>query len=249
MGIRWQSLAAKFKQRLSLSDLHEATDHVFESSASATGLPEMFQALKESEPGTDHGRLWRNAFSQKLEVIAAEQTRNSQAAECRRLLIKTTEDHALADALIGAKQALVSRMFFEEDVTSDMSDDNIQALVAKHFIYRVVDKVALMMLHREQFNSTLSLDDFNDDLTSMCKLAADFTWREATHALLSLADAEREDGWDRFILEVVHPASIELEPIMQRFKENICLLSPHKPDAKAFHEFNDRWLKAMEPYL
>ena len=243
----WHALAAKFKQRLSLADLHEATDHAFESSAKS--LSAMFEALRESETGIDHGRLWRNYFSQKLEMIAAEQTRQSQAAECRRLLLKTTEDHALADALIGAKQALVSRMFVEEDVTVDMSDEKIQALVAKDFIFHVVDKVALTVLYKVQFNSTLSLDDFDDEFSNMCKLSADFAWKEASHSLLSSANREREDGWDKFYVEVLHPASTELEPIKRRFKENLCLLSPRKPDAKAFHEFKDRWLKAMKPYL
>jgi hypothetical protein len=247
MGIRWQSLAARFKHRLSLSDLHEATDDVFETSASATGLPEMFQALRESEPGTDHGRLWRNDFSKKLEVIAAEQTRKSQAAECRRLLIKTTEEHALADALVGANQPLVSCMFFEGDAIADMSDGSIQGLVAKQFIFRCVDKVALIMLYTQQFNSTLSLNDFNDDLTIMCKVWADLTWREAAHAILSRGGGDREEGWDRFTLQVVRPAASELEPIMQQFKSNICLLSPHQPDATDFHKFGDRWRKAMAP--
>jgi len=248
MGLRWQSLAAKFKQRLSLSDLHEATDHVFESSASANGLPEIFQALKESEPGIDHGRLWRNDFSQKLKVIAAEQTRRSQAAECRRLLVKATEDHAVADALIGAGQALVSRMFFEEDATSDMPDEQIQALVAKHFIFRTVNEVALIMLYTEQFNSTLPLNDFKDELTRMCKLSADFTFREASHKLLLAVSTEREEGWDKFITEVVYPASIELEPIKRRYEENLCLLSPNKPDAEAFREFCEKWRKELGSY-
>ena len=247
MRIRWQYLTAKFKHRLSLADLHEATDHIFESSAN--GLPDMFEALREAETGIDHGRLWRIDFSQKLDIIAAEQTRQSQAAECRRLLLKTTEDHALADALIGVKQALISRRFFEEDVTSDMSDEMIQALVAKHFIFRSVDKVALMMLYKEQFNSTLSLDAFDDEFSGICKLSADFTWREASHLLLSSVSTKREEGWDKFYVDVIHPASTESEPIKQRFKNNLCLLSPKKPDANAFREFKDRWLNAMKPYL
>lgn len=240
-------MVRRFKQRLSIADLHEITEEMFEFAAKRE--PDMFVALRQSEPAIDHGRLWRNDFSQKLELIAAELTRRSQAAECRRLLLKTTEDHALADALIGTKQGLVSRMFFEEEVTSDMSDENVQALVARNFIFRLVDKVALTVLYKFQFNSTLSFDHFDDEFSRMCKLSVDFSWKKASHELLSLVNAEREEGWDKFIVEVVHPASIEFEPIKQRFKENLCLLSPHKPDAKAFHEFNDRWLKTMKPYL
>jgi len=243
MGFRWQYLAAKFKQRLSLSDLHEATDHAFESGAH--GAPEIFQALKESEPGIDHGRMWRNDFSQKLEIIAAEQTRRSQAAECRKLLVKAIEDHAVADALFGAGQTLVSRMFFEEDATSEIPDEHIQALVAKHFIFRSVNVVALIMLYTEQFNSTLPLNDFKDELTRMCKLSAAFTVREASHKLLLAVSTEREEGWDKFITEVVYPASIELEPIKRRYEENLCLLTPSKPDAKAIREFCEKWRKEL----
>ena len=246
MGIRWHYLAAKFKQRLSLSDLHDATDHTFESST--TALPDMFHALRESEPEADHGRIWRNDFSQKLEIIAAEQTRQSQAAECRKLLIKSTEDHALAVALVGT-EALVSRMFFEEEVTSDMSDEMVRVMVAKCTVFRLVDKVALMTLYDQQFNSTLHLDDFDDDYSNISKLSAEFTWREVSHNLLSSMNYEREEGWDKFYVEIVHPASTELSPIKRKFEENLCLLSPKKPDAKAFYEFKERALKAMKPYL
>lgn len=248
MGILWHALAARFKQKLSLPDLHEATDQAFE--IAATSLPDVFQALRRLEPGIDYGRMWRNDFSPKLEIIAAEHTRQSQAAECRRLIVRASEEYALANALTGAGQALFSRMFFEEDVTSDMSDENVQALVAKHVIFRIADKVALMLLYKQQFNATLSFDSFEDDFANMCKISAEFYWREAGHLLLSSSkDAEREDGWDKLYLEIIQPATVELDSIKQRFKENLFLLSPKKPNATLFYEFKDRALRAMEPYL
>ncbi len=248
MGLRWHALAAKFKQRLSLSDLHEATDQAFE--LAATSLPDVFQALRRSEPWIDYGRMWRDDFSQKLETIAAEQTRQSQAAECRRLIVKASEEYALAIALIGSKEALFSRMFFEEDVTSDMSDEDVQALVSKHAIFRIADKLALMLLYKEQFNATLSFDSFEHDFNNMCKISAEFYWREAGHLLLSSTETvDREEGWDKFYVEVIHPASIELDSIKQRFKENLFLLSPKTPDATLFYEFKDGVLKGLEPNL
>lgn len=249
MGLRWQFLFAKFKNRLSLSDLHEATDRAFEIAAT-TKVSDMFEALRKSEPGIDYGRMWRNDFSLKLEIIAAEQTRRSQAVECRRLIVKASEEYALAIALVGTGQALFSRMFFEEDVTSDMSDKDVQALVAKNVIFRIADSVALMLLYKEQFNATLSFDSFHDDFNNMCKISAEFYWREAGHLLLSSTkDAERKEGWDKLYVEVIQPALVELDSIKQRFKENLLLLSPKKPDATLFYEFKDRALKAMEPYL
>ena len=100
MGLRWQALFAKFKNRLSLSDLHAATDQAFEIAATTKvhDVHDMFEALRRSEPGIEHGRMWRNDFSPKLEIIAAEQTRRSQAAECRRLIVKASEESALAIA-------------------------------------------------------------------------------------------------------------------------------------------------------
>ena len=89
MRILWHALAARFKQKLSLPDLHEATDQAFE--IAATSLPDVFQALRRLEPGIDYGHMWRNDFSPKLEIIAAEHTRQSQAAECRRLIVKASE--------------------------------------------------------------------------------------------------------------------------------------------------------------
>lgn len=143
MGIRsWHSLKAGFKQKLDMPNLHEETDEIFEGAAG--GLPEMFQALKESAPETDFNRMWRNDFSQKLEIIAAQQTRRSQAMECRSLLLKSTEELEQARALIG--QPLLSRMFFEENITSDMSDEMVGSMVAKFFILRAVDTVALGIL-------------------------------------------------------------------------------------------------------
>src|SRR3989304_228407 len=99
MGIRWQFLSAKFKNRLSLSDLHEATDQAFEIAATTTTMSDVFDALRRAEPVIDYGRMWRNDFSPKLKIIAAEQTRQSQAAECRRLIVKASEEYALASAL------------------------------------------------------------------------------------------------------------------------------------------------------
>jgi len=110
MAIRWQFLFAKLKNRLSLSDLHETTDQAFEIAAT-TSASDMFDALKRSEPRIDHGRMWRNEFSPKLEIIAAEQTRRSQAAECRRLIAKASEEFALATALVGVSRILCKRDF------------------------------------------------------------------------------------------------------------------------------------------
>lgn len=242
MGIRWQFLSAKFKNRLSLSDLHEATDQAFEIAATTTTMSDVFDALRRAEPVIDYGRMWRNDFSPKLEIIAAEQTRQSQAAECRRLIVKASEEYALASALMGTGQAIFSRMFFEEDVTSGMSDENVQALVAKSVIFRIADKLALMFLYREQFNSTLPFDSFEDDFNNMCRISAEFHWREAGHMLLSSTD-------DKFYVEVIHPASIEFDSIKQRFKENLFLLSPKTPDAIPFYEFKESVLKTIDPYL
>lgn len=247
MGLRWHALAAKFKQRLGLSDLHEATDQAFELAASA--IPDMFEALRRSEPDVDYWRVWRNDFSLKLEIIAAEQTRQSQAAECRRLIINSAEHEAQARTLTNNQVGAVTRMHFEEDVTSDMTDEMVQALVAKNFIFCIVDKLALMLLYKEQFNSTLSFDDFDHDLSSMCKVSAEFNLREACYMLLSSGGTEKEEGWDKLYVEVIHPALTEFEPIFRRYKENLCLLSPKKPDATAFYECNDRVQKALEPYL
>jgi len=247
MGIRWQFLFAKFKNRLNLSDLHDATDHVFESSVK--GLPDMFRALKESEPGIDHGRLWRDGFAKQLEIIAAEHTRQSQAAECRRMLLKAKEDHALAARLVETSQAFVCRMFFEEDATSKLADETVIALAAKHFIFRSVDITAFAMLYMEQLNSTLDSDDFDDTYSAMCKIEADFSVRETIHMYLSSVDTEKENGWDKFFLEVAQPAAAEFRQIKDHFKENLCLLLPEKPDPTVFNDFRNRTLKAIEPYL
>lgn len=246
MGIRWHSIAAKFKQRLNLSDLHAETDYIYESAAKH--IPDLIQALRNSEPEVDHSRVWRISFSQKLDAIAAELTRQTQAAECRRLLIKVSEDHALADALIG-KNALVASMFLEGEVTTGMSDEEIQRLVARKFIYLVVDKTALTMLYRVQFNSSLPLDRFSDELTEMCKISAHFVCNEAACMLLSVTKTEREESVDKYYLEVTHPGSIEFEKLKQRYVENLCLLSPCKPDAKPLDAFKKRTLSATKPYL
>ncbi|MBI1887424.1 MAG: hypothetical protein HYS19_03495 [Nitrosomonadales bacterium] len=246
MGIRWQFLFAKFKNRLSLSDLHEATEFAFESCAKA--LPDIFQALRQSNPEIDHGRLWRNNFAKKLEIIAAEQTRQSQAAECRRMLLKAWEEQALANELLDG-EAVVCRMFFKEEVTAEMSDEMVKALVAKRIFLGCADVVALEVLYRQQFNSTLNFGGFSDTYHAMCKLDADYAWREAAHLLLSSDDIKREDGWDKFFVEVIRPADAELAKIKYLFKENLCLLSPERPDPTAFNEFKDRARKAVEPYL
>lgn len=248
MGLRWHALAAKFKLRLSLSDLHEATDKAFE--IAAAGMPDLFEALRLSESGIDYGRMWRNDFAPKLETIAAEQTRQSQALECRRLIANNLDQYNLAMALSGTGQAVFSRMFFEENVTSNMSDGEIQALVSKHIIFRLADSVALMLLYKEQFNGTLPFDSFHDDFNNMCKISAEFYWREAGHLLLSSSeDAERDEGWNNLYLEIIQPATVELDSIKQHFKDNLLLLSPNKPDATLFYEFKDRALKSVNMYL
>ncbi len=241
----WQVIVAKFKQRLSMSDLHEATDEAFEIAART--LPDMFNALKKSEPETDFSRVWRKEFSRKLEIIAAEQTRKSQAAECRSLFLKTVELRALARTLISAKIPFVTRMFLVEDVTSDISAELVQSLAAREFVFRMVDETALMLLYKQQFNSTLSFDDFDHDLNNMYTVMAEFNLREGCHLLMSLNE-EREEGWDKLYIEVFHPVFAEFEPIFRSYKENLCLLSPNKPDASAFYECNERGAKALEMY-
>lgn len=246
MGIRWQYWAAKFRSRLTLSDLHEATDDMYE--VTENEFPELTQSLWKIH-GADYGPWWRNDFSRQLEVIAAQHTRKSQAVECRRLLILATEGIELAGVKTRFNVPLVSRLFENETHASDMTDEMLRAAAIMDYTLRITDRTALGVLYLEQFNSTLRYHYFDKTLKTMCLLEAVFTYKETAHSLFSELNPERDGNSRQQHLDVIRPAFVELQPIIRRYKENLCKLSPQKPDPTEFAEFNNKWLKVLEPLM
>lgn len=249
MGILWQAIFSRFKNRLDLSDLHEATDHVYESSMNA--MPDMHQALKESEPSVNHGELWREDFSHKLELIAKEYTRSSQAALCRKMIMEATENHAISSKLLDEDTPMVSRLFFDETVFSGIPEEESQAVVAKVFLFHIIDKTALVMLYKQQFNSIIPLNSFDEIYTDMCKLSAEFFFREVVYNLLTNPDNEYKEDEESYKLrtEIFNPADKEFEPIKNQFKDNLSLLTPATPSTTDFNKFKEKWLEKLQPYL
>jgi hypothetical protein len=109
------------KQPLGLTELHEVTEGVFEIASKA--LPAIFHSLRESDPEVDQGRLWRQLFSKQLDMIANEHTWRSQAAECRRLLLKSMEDHSLLQKLLETDERTVARLLYS-DALAEISHQN-----------------------------------------------------------------------------------------------------------------------------
>lgn len=245
MGIRWQRWAARFRSKLSLSDLHEATDNIYE--VTEKEFPDLTRSLWKVH-GADYGPWWRKEFSRQLETIAAQHTRKSQAAECRRLIVLATEAVRLAGVKSEFNEPIVSRMFINEAHAPEMTDEMIRAAAVMDFTLGVTDKTALVVLYLEQFNSMLGYQDFNNVLEKMCRLEAVFIYKEAAHSLFSQLDPKREGNSEQQHLEVIRPAFIEFEPIIHRYKENHCKLSPQKPDPTEFVEFSNKWLKVLEPF-
>lgn len=242
MGTLLHRLIARFKQRLNLSDLHDATDSAFEQCAQV--LPAVVRTLKAGEPRVDHAQLWRKELADKLEAIAAEHTRQSQAAQCRRLYLRSTQELGLAGALWEAGNPSMSRMFMDQALASEVPDLMIELWVAKHFMFRLADMSALLWLYRQQFSSTLNYSHFDEAAQEMGKLEAAFALREWAYLQLLHSEDAKQEGWDRFYLDVIQPASRELDEIRQRFEENLCLLSPEKPDLVEFTRFRERQAKA-----
>jgi hypothetical protein len=248
MGIRWQSIGARFKRQLDLTDLHEATDHTFETAASAPGLVEVFGALKLAEPDSDHSHLWRELFSPRLETIAAQMTRESQAVECRRHFLELTDERTIADELLHNKDPAITRMFLHEDDFGIKDDKAIMLLLVKNLLFSTVSKVACIMLHNEQYNGTIELQAFETDYTRMSKFQARFTMAELGHQLAAKLGA-KPDGWDRFHLEVMRPASLEFQQILRDYKLNLLRLAPIPPNASAFNIYQIEVMKNLQPNL
>ena len=229
-----------------MSDLHEATENTYE--VTEKEFPDLTSSLWKIH-GANYAPWWRIEFSRQLGVIAAQHTRKSQAAECRRLIISATERVRLAGVKSEHNEPMISRLFIDETLASEMTDEMIRAAAIMEFTLGVTDKTALAMLYLEQFNSTLRYQDFNNVLEKLCRLEAVFRYKETAHSLFSQLDPAREGNSEQQHLNVIRPAFIEFEPIIRRYKDNLCMLSPEMPDPAEFVEFNTKWLGVLEPML
>jgi hypothetical protein len=122
-----------------------------------------------------------------------------------------------------------------------VSEEAVQALAAQNVLLRMTDEIAFKLLYKEQYDSTLLLDDFDHDFNNMCIVMAHSKLREGIYMLMSMRE-ELEEGWDKPYIEVIRPVFSEYESIIRNYKENLCFLSPAKPDGPNVIHQSFLWL-------
>jgi len=234
---------SRFKQKLNMSDLCSPAEKSFEMAVKV--MPDMFQWLRESNPGVD--REWRNHFAKMLEVVEAQHTRECQAAECRRLILVNIEaEQGSLSAFLDAETPEILRMCFKEGSTESMSDEGLRRYAGEMMCMRAVDSIGLNEVYRTHFDNTLPRRSFKEDYREMCRILAGFALAGHGYRLVASLEEEKPDGWDTFQLDVVFPAADELVAIKNAFYQNLLLLSPKKPDVKPFIDFKNGTMKKIK---
>lgn len=250
----WHSVFARFKPRLSLVDLQRTTEDTFDLCLRSrdTQNHDMFQALMDAEPLIDHSARWRDDFQPILEQIASRPSRKSQAAECRKTLLERIENRSLLWALIciydgEIREALIEAIF--PDVAIQSSEINSVQLLTKQYLYYLLDCVALTLVYTQQFNSTVRVDAFDTSYDAMCKMGAEImTKKVLASGMAGMATPTVFSSDQAYLHEIVEPLEKPLEEIKRRFKGNLSLLSPEKPDNSHFLSFLNTYSKQLEVF-
>lgn len=226
-------------------DLQRATEDTFEACLRNAETSAMFEALKKSDPPIDHLSRWRDDFQPSLESIASRPSRKSQAAECRNILVEGIEKRSVLWVLIGIddadiREALVHTFF--EDLALQGARNMVQ-LMAKQYLYYLLDGIALTILHTQQFDSTIKIASFDTTYDAMCKVSAEIMVKKVMASRISGPETPAGQAYRH---EVVEPLERPLESIKGSFKENLCLLSPANPDNSQFLDFLNTYSKQLE---
>lgn len=220
-----------------------ATENAFDYAANVPETINMFQSLKDSEPTVDHSARWRDKFQPALERIASRAARESQAQECRKIILKNTERTVLALKLIGIPSDVVPDELLHSFVPQLTGQGTLPTRkdLAQAYMFSIVDYGALRIIYHLQFKSKVRLEEFEKPYQTMCEVQADLM------AMKSMCSA----GWSHaraYQEYALGPLEARLANIKREFEENLYRLSPMPPDSSRFLAFLDKYSKQRDAF-
>ena len=244
----YRVLRGKLKRKLDRNDILINTKLAYERISKVS--PELILSLEKTHPEFDIEANWLSEFENVfVNAISKGETKESQAAICRSLLLFVKEHLAIKRVILKFSEneeavAILAKLFYLEFESDEYTEASVMQLVLRKWIIGLINNNALEELYFCFFNHTLNLDGFSDEYSLICELEAETRWRVGVGSAFDNIKT-KIDYNNRLAEKIYNPAYDELYKIKSDYELNLRKPRPSKP-SNCFEEWRLKYLDALD---
>lgn len=190
MAVLWKHVVARFKPRLSYTDLESIMRSYATASTREEPILTYAENLRKADPSRPPVDDLLASFDAQLRDIASMRTKAEQARECRVLLLeqidRSVPDHFLSRGGDESLRHVCLSAIYNLETEDDIRRKEGEALMS--FCSAIWAEAALRCMYQEYFESYMPLEDFSQPYRAMTELYMRFLCAKLFSSVMSEHD-------------------------------------------------------------